>query len=141
MRFFKSEFFQWSSYDCFLIVRKVSITQLQEKNVIERKLFYQSVFLSNLFLEWEISEECVQVTAIFIDLMENRNNIDFVNVKYKRTDAPSLWHQQQSTTVDIHGPQKTRGATRCPRGVSVSCLASCTRHECPRHHESVYMKV
>ena len=26
------------------------------------------------------------------------------NVKYKRTDAPSLWHQQYSTTVDIHGP-------------------------------------
>ena len=26
------------------------------------------------------------------------------NVKYERTDALSLWHQQKSTTVDIHGP-------------------------------------
>ena len=34
--------------------------------------------------------------------------------------------------VDIHGPLKTRGETRCPGGVSVSCLASRTRHECPR---------
>ena len=32
---------------------------------------------------------------------------------------------------------QTRGETRCPRGVSVSCLASRTRHECPRHKESV----
>ena len=62
------------------------------------------------------------------------------NVKYKRTDALSLWHQQQSTTVDIHGPLQTRGETRCPGGVSVSCLASRTRHECPRHNESVYME-
>ena len=30
------------------------------------------------------------------------------NVKYKRTDALSLWHKQQSTTVDIHGPLQTR---------------------------------
>ena len=62
------------------------------------------------------------------------------NVKYKRTDAPSLWHQQQSTTVDIHGPLQTRGDIRCPGGVSVSCLASRTRHECLRHNESVYME-
>ena len=37
------------------------------------------------------------------------------NVKYKKTDAPSLWHQQKSTTVDINGPRKT-GVTRCPGG-------------------------
>ena len=46
-----------------------------------------------------------------------------LNVKYKRTDALSLWHQQYSTTVDIHGPLQARGETRCPGGVSVSCLA------------------
>ena len=34
----------------------------------------------------------------------------------------------------------TRGETWCPGGVSVSCLASRTRHECPGHNESVYMK-
>ena len=62
------------------------------------------------------------------------------NVKYKRTDALSLWHQQKSTTVDIHGPLQTRGETRCPGGVSVSCLASRTRHECPRHNECVYIE-
>ena len=47
------------------------------------------------------------------------------NVKYKRTDELSLWHQQinRGTTVDIHGPLQTRGETRCPGGVSVSCLA------------------
>ena len=39
-----------------------------------------------------------------------------LNVKYKRTDALSLWHQQESTTVDIHGPLETRGETRCPGG-------------------------
>ena len=61
-------------------------------------------------------------------------------VKYKRTDVLSLWHQQLSTTVYIHGPLQTRGETRCPGGVSVSCLASRTRHECPRHNESVYME-
>ena len=45
-----------------------------------------------------------------------------LNVKYKRTDALSLWHQQESTTVGIHGPLQSRGETRCPGGVSVSCL-------------------
>ena len=33
-----------------------------------------------------------------------------LNVKYKRTDALSLWHQQKST--------KTRGETRCPGAAS-----------------------
>ena len=47
--------------------------------------------------------------------------IEKSNVKYKRTDALSLWHQQYSTTVDIHGPLQARGETRCPGGVSVSC--------------------
>ena len=42
--------------------------------------------------------------------------------------------------VDIQGPLQTRGETRYPGGVSVSCLASRTRHECPRHNESVYME-
>ena len=39
-------------------------------------------------------------------------------VKYKRTDALSLWYQQKSTTVDIHGSLQTRGETRYPGGVS-----------------------
>ena len=38
--------------------------------------------------------------------------------------------------MDIPGPLLTRGETRCPGGVSVSCLASRTRHECPRHNKS-----
>ena len=42
--------------------------------------------------------------------------------------------------MDINGPLQTRGETRCPGGVSVSCLASRTRHECPRHNKSVYVK-
>ena len=42
--------------------------------------------------------------------------------------------------MDTHGPLQTRGETRCPGGVIVSCLASRTRHECPRHNESVYME-
>ena len=62
------------------------------------------------------------------------------NVKYKRTDALSLWHQQKSTTVDIHGPLQTRGENRCPGGVSVSCLASRTRHDCPRHNKGYKSK-
>ena len=36
----------------------------------------------------------------------------------------------------IHGPLQIRGETRCPGGVSVSCLASRTRHECLRNNES-----
>ena len=40
--------------------------------------------------------------------------------------------------VDIHGPLQTRGETLCPGGVSVSCLASRTRHECPRHRNCMY---
>ena len=47
-------------------------------------------------------------------------------------------------TIDHHGGHSwtpvTRGETRCPGGVSVSCLASRTRHECSRHNESVYME-
>ena len=66
--------------------------------------------------------------------------VSWINVKYKRTDALSLWHQQYSTMMDNDGPLQTRGETRCPGGVSVSCLASCTRHECPRHNESVSME-
>ena len=63
-----------------------------------------------------------------------------LNVKYKRTDALSLWHQQKSTTVDIHGPLQTRGETSCPGGVNVSYLASRNRNECPWHNKSVYME-
>ena len=59
------------------------------------------------------------------------------NVKYKRTDALSLWHEQWSTTVDIYGPLHTRGETRCPGRVSVPRLTS---HESPRQNESVYME-
>ena len=64
--------------------------------------------------------------------------IRLLKVQYKRTDALSLWRQQWSTTVDIHGPLQTRGGTRCPGGVSVSCLVSRTRHECQQLNESVY---
>ena len=42
--------------------------------------------------------------------------------------------------MDIHGPLQTRGETRYPGGVSVSYLASRTRHKCPRHNDSVYME-
>ena len=42
-------------------------------------------------------------------------------------------------TIEHHGGHSripaTRGETRCPGGVSVSCLASRTRHECPRHNK------
>ena len=38
--------------------------------------------------------------------------------------------------MGIHGPLQTRGETRCQGGVSVSCLASRTRHKCPRHNEA-----
>ena len=57
---------------------------------------------------------------------------DFNISKIQKTDALLLWHKLYSTTLDIHGPS---GETRCPKGVSVSCLASHTRHKCPRHHE------
>ena len=77
------------------------------------------------------------LSKVLEEKLESRNN---ANVKYKRTDALSLWHQQQSTTVDIHGPLQTRGEARRPGGVSVSCLAIRTRHEYPRHNESVYME-
>ena len=36
---------------------------------------------------------------------------------YEMTNAPLQWHLQQSITVDIHGPLKTRGETRCPEGI------------------------
>ena len=52
-------------------------------------------------------------------------------------NTKELMHCHCGTTVDIHGPLQTRGVTRCPGGVSVSCLASRTRHECPRNNESV----
>ena len=42
--------------------------------------------------------------------------------------------------MDIHGSLQTRGETRCPGGVSVSYLASRTRHKCPRYNEILYMK-
>ena len=35
--------------------------------------------------------------------------------------------------MDIHGPLQTRGEIRCPGEVSVSCLASRTRHECQQN--------
>ena len=38
----------------------------------------------------------------------------------------------------IHGPLQARDEIRYPGGVSVSCLASRTRHACPRLDESIY---
>ena len=47
------------------------------------------------------------------------------NVKYKRTDALPLWHQQRNTTLDIQGPLQTRGETSCPEeSVSPAWLAA-----------------
>ena len=43
--------------------------------------------------------------------------------------------------MDIHGPLQTRGETRCLGGVRVSCLASRTRHECPRHNKGYIWKL
>ena len=60
--------------------------------------------------------------------------------KNKRTGALSLWHQQQCTMVDIYGPLQTRGETRCPGEVSVSCFASRIHHECPRH-KIIYVQI
>ena len=51
------------------------------------------------------------------------------------TVAPTIEHRGgHSRTL------QTRGEIRCLGGVSVSCLASRTRHECPRHNESVYIE-
>ena len=48
------------------------------------------------------------------------------NVKYKRTDALSLWHNQYIWWYQggHSWVPETRCETRCQRGVSVSCLAS-----------------
>ena len=69
--------------------------------------------------------------GFFNDNLQNAtlNSNYYKSVKYKWTGALSLWHQQYSTTVDIHGLLQTRGETRYPGRVSVSCLASRTRHE------------
>ena len=45
------------------------------------------------------------------------------------TVAPTIEHHD-----GIHGPLQTRGETMYPGGVSVSCLASRTRHECRVHY-------
>ena len=39
------------------------------------------------------------------------------NVKTKRTDALSLWHQQLNTTVYIHGPCKPEACITCIKHV------------------------
>ena len=62
-------------------------------------------------------------------------------VKYKK----KLMHRHCGTNNRaprwiFTGPLQTRGETRCPGGVSVSCLASRTRHDCPQRNESVYME-
>ena len=41
--------------------------------------------------------------------------------------------------MDIHVPLQTRRETRCPGWVTVSCLASRTRHKCPRHNKGYIM--
>ena len=48
------------------------------------------------------------------------------------TVAPTIEHRGGHSRTPA-----TRGETRCPGGVSVSCLASRTRHECPRHNERI----
>ena len=50
-------------------------------------------------------------------------------------------HCDNRAPVDIHGLMQTTGKTRCPGGVSVSCSASRTRHDCPRHNKSVYIYI
>ena len=63
-------------------------------------------------------------TVLHVPAPRGKGNKCDKNVKYNRTEALSLWHQQKSTTVDMYGPLQTRCETRCPEGVSVSCLAS-----------------
>ena len=52
------------------------------------------------------------------------------NIKYWLTDALSVWHKYNviAYTVVFHGRLDTRVETRCPGGVSISCLASRSRH-------------
>ena len=56
-------------------------------------------------------------------------------------NTKELMHCHCGTTIEHHGGHSrtpaNRGETRCPGGVSVSYLASHTRHECPRHNERV----
>ena len=59
------------------------------------------------------------------------------HVKHKRTDALSLWHKQQSTTMESRGPLGIKREIRCLVNVSISCLASHTCHECLTHGEHV----
>ena len=53
------------------------------------------------------------------------------------TVAPTIEHQSGHSQT----PANQRWDQGCLGGVSVSCLASCTCHECLRHNESVYMGV
>ena len=66
--------------------------------------------------------------------MDKCADIYTVLIAFLNTRELMHCHQQQSTTVDIH-----QRWDQVPGGVSVSCLASRTRHECPRHNESVYI--
>ena len=60
----------------------------------------------------------------------------FIVSLYKTAEAMNC-HNRVSwwTSMDL----KTRYENRCPRGVSVSCLASQTRHECPQHNNTGYI--
>ena len=72
-----------------------------------------------------------------------------MNITRQKTSKKSKIQKNWCTvtvapTIEHHGGHSrtpaNRGETRCPGGVSVSCLASRTRHECPRHNGSVYME-
>ena len=66
-----------------------------------------------------------------VSLKFNPSWHDFTaNIKYGITDALSVWHKYNviAYTVIIHGRLDTRVETKCPGGVSISCLASRSRH-------------
>ena len=71
--------------------------------------------ISNMYKIWKLYVEKKNYSSYRV-----RTNLYDKNVKYKRTDELSM-----APTIEHHGGHsRTRGETRCPGGVSVSCLAS-----------------
>ena len=51
----------------------------------------------------------------------------------------SLLHKNRVTRWSFIGPLKPGGETRCPEGVTISWLASCTCHGCLRNKKDICM--
>ena len=106
---------------------------------------FHSVLINKVFPLFLLSTKvfnCYREYCLFLSIKLNPSFLSKSSVKMKNTKEPMHCHcgtDNRAPRWTFTDPLQTRGETRCPGGVSVSCLASRTRHECQKKIQNGFL--